>query len=39
MNKLRIFKIDDYDVVGLMGKVERGEYWLEIDKNPKLVAP
>jgi hypothetical protein len=39
LNKLRIFKIDNYDIEGLMHKVENGDFYKEYDKNPKLVAP
>jgi hypothetical protein len=38
LNVLRIFKIDNYDIKGLMDKVENGNYYKEIKDDPKLVA-
>jgi len=35
-NLLRIFKIDDYDIEGLMEKVRDGHFYKEYHNNPKF---
>ena len=38
LNVLRFFKIDNYDIEGLMDKVESGDCFKEYAGNPKLLA-